>query len=318
MGMARQTRTTGPEGAKGGLGAMKRWMPLVAALLLIAVAVGAFLAMAPGGGLLSTAGRDAGQYGAARFRGKRMSILGDSLSTFGGSAEDPNGERFSQPGNLYTYPGNKCRYPQASLGVVDPHQTYWMRVIDHFGMELGINDSIAGSLVSWDGKEESKTAGADRHIASQARIDHLGQNGAPDIILVNAGTNDVRLQVALGEVDRSDVGEVENCDALPVGDFSSAYRTMLLRLMRTYPDARIVCLTPNFARYDVGTLDAYCDRIREICDLLGVACIDTRLCGITPANKARYLGDGLHYNLEGSEMLANHIITRMLCDIPMG
>ena len=66
------------------------------------------------------------------YQGKRISILGDSISTFGGSPNDD--PRFSN--GEYTYLGNRCRYPQEDL-ILDVHDMYWMKLIDEFNLTLG-------------------------------------------------------------------------------------------------------------------------------------------------------------------------------------
>lgn len=236
--------------------------------------------------------------------GKTVSIMGDSLSTYGGSVSDPNEGRYSPAGNPYTYPGNRCRYPQTNLGVTSPDQTYWLQTINHFNMKLGINDSWAGTKVSWDGHTESGDIGADKYMGSQTRIDHLDDNGTPDFILVVGGTNDIYGNVPLGEIDYSDPSEIVDYSALPTYPFADAYRTMLLRMMHTYPNARIICMLPNFAAYDIEKTDKYCEIIKELCDMYGLVCFDTRSFGITPYNKTTLMGDSTHYNAAGMNLIA--------------
>ena len=248
--------------------------------------------------------------GIAALIGKKISILGDSITTYGGSVSDPNDSRYSPAGNKYTYPGNRCRYPQTSLGVTDPNQTFWMQLINKFGLELDINDSWAGSKVSWDGHTESTDIGANKYIGSQTRIDHLNDYGTPDIVLINGGTNDIFGNVPLGNVDYTDPSEIVDYTALPTYPFADAYRTMLVRIMNTYPTARIVCILPNYATYDIEKTDKYCEVIKEYCDMYGLMYIDPRAMGITPYNKATYLGDGVHYNATGMDFIAYGMINR--------
>jgi lysophospholipase L1-like esterase len=247
------------------------------------------------------------------YKGKKISILGDSISTFGGSVSDPSDERFSPEGNPYTYPGNRCRYPQTSLGVTQVTQTYWMQLIMALGMELGINDSWASSRTSWDGTTESTDIGANKYIASTTRIGHLDDNGTPDYILVNAGTNDIINNVTIGTIDDTDPSTIADFDNLPVSTFADAYRTLLCRLMHSYPNARIVCLLPNFATgYGSKKQDNYCEVIKELCDMYGIPYLDMRVNGVTPFNRSTYLGDGVHYNASGMTLVANELIRQFM------
>ena len=65
---------------------------------------------------------------------KRISILGDSVSTFAGYT--PDGALFYDS------------WRQGEAGVTGPDDTWWMQVIQGVGGVLGINNSYAGSTVS--------------------------------------------------------------------------------------------------------------------------------------------------------------------------
>lgn len=233
---------------------------------------------------------------------KRISILGDSISTFEG----------------YVYPGNRCRYPQSDL-LTDVNDTYWMRLINDFGLVLGVNESWAGSRITWDGSTESADIGFNKHIASTTRISHLSANGSPDIILVNGGTNDIGANVAVGSFDYENPMNytAEQIANLPVDTFANAYRTMLIRLQTSYPNSRIFVLLPNYTNgyYPPERADAYCEVIKESCDYFGVKWVDIRASGITMFNKSSYLPDGIHYNSNGMKMIEKNIKKFMKYDL---
>ena len=256
-----------------------------------------------------------------QYHGMRMSILGDSLSTYGDDSQASDADpRYAPSGCETTYPGNRIRYPSTALGVTEVQATYWYRVLERLGMTLGINESWAGSKVSWDGTTESTDVGADKYIASQTRIDHLGLNGTPDIILINAGTNDFNSSVTIGSIDYSNPinltpTEIAN---LPVDTFANAYRTMLIRVMKTYPTAKIVCMTPSYTIASARTLkeyDDYCETIKEVCDMLGVMFVDTRTTGISIFDLSTYLGDNVHYNYNGMVLVADLLTKRLLFNV---
>lgn len=225
-----------------------------------------------------------------KINGKILSILGDSISTFG--VPDQNNTE-----GKWTYPGNRCRYPQSNL-FTDVDFTYWKRLIDARSMRLGINESWAGSRVSWDGVTESGDYGANKHIASLTRIKHLGENGNPDIIAIYAATNDAGGKVELGVFNTEDPSKYseEEIELLPVNTFADAYRTMLIRAMYYYPTSRIIVIMPNFttAYYSTPDLDKYIEVIREACDFFGIQYLDCRTVGVTPFNSSTYMPDGIH------------------------
>ena len=186
-----------------------------------------------------------------------------------------------------------------------------MKLILKLGFTLGINDSWAGSCVSWNGSETSD-AGADIYIASQTRIDHLNDNGSPDFILVNAGTNDIGKNVTVGTFNtESPVNYTpEQIAALSVATFADAYRAMLIRLQKTYPLARIVVMLPNYTTsyYDPTKADAYLEIIKEACDYFGIPWVDMRTTGITMYNTGTYTGDGIHPNVAGMTLLYDKLV----------
>lgn len=240
------------------------------------------------------------------LRGKKISILGDSISTFGGSVDDDEDNRISPEGNPYTWPGNKCRYPQLNL-LTSVNETYWMKIIEHFGLVLGINESWAGTCVAWDGTSTTGRFAKENCISAQERIDHLDENGTPDIILVNGGTNDIGRNRPVGTFNTENPMSYtdEQIAALDVTTFANAFRAMLIRLQKTYKNALIIVVMPNYtsAYYTPDEADAYNEIIKEACDYFGVMWIDARISGVTMFNKTSYLPDGIHYNAAGMEML---------------
>ena len=86
----------------------------------------------------------------------RISILGDSISTFAGYT----------PKDSVFYDS----YVQWETGVKTVEDTWWMQVIRAFDAELGINNSVAGSMVSGN---------LSTSAMAEERIQALGENGLP-------------------------------------------------------------------------------------------------------------------------------------------
>lgn len=244
------------------------------------------------------------------FSEKKISILGDSISTFAGTDPESAGDGHTVADGTYTYAGNHCRYPNAYLS--DVNNTYWKKLIDSLGLKLGVNDSWAGSRVSWDGTTESSDVGADKYIASPTRIGHLDDNGTPDIILVNAGTNDIGLSVTVGTFNTESPKNYTDAQiaALSVATFADAYRAMLIRLQKAYPLAKIVVMLPNYTTsyYNPENADKYLEIIKEECDYFGVPWVDMRTTGFNMWNTGTYTDDGIHPNVAGMQLLSDKLI----------
>lgn len=239
-----------------------------------------------------------------RYAGKRVSILGDSISTYG----DPSATNENGTYCYSYYPNASCRYSLDGVDSIafDVENTYWMKLIQATGMRLGINDSFRGTLV----------AGSNRSFNSQTRISHLGENGTPDVILVYGGTNDAGNNVELGTFNTENPQNYTDAQiaALSVSTFADAYRAMLIRLMKTYPLAEIVVILPTFTSsyYSITNLDLYVEIIKEACDFFGIKYIDARCTGINVYNRATYLVDGIHPNAAGMDLLFKKIYRQLI------
>ena len=120
---------------------------------------------------------------AAAFAQKKVSILGDSYSTFQG---------YVTPGsNDCWYFGNgKNADSRNTLETVE--QTWWYRLVHGHGMELDVNNSWSGTTVCLTGYR-----GED--ASDRAFITRMFNLGNPDIILVFGGTNDSWAGSPVGE-----------------------------------------------------------------------------------------------------------------------
>lgn len=248
------------------------------------------------------------------FRGKKLSVLGDSISTYTASDSTPagHGGHLVSDG-IWTYPGNCCRYATGNVNNV--YRCYWKIFADKMGMTLGINDSWAATRVSWDGTE-SDDIGANKYIASPTRIGHLDDNGTPDYILINAGTNDIINNVPLGTFNTENPVNYTDAQiaALPVDTFADAYRALIIRLMKSYPLARLIVMLPNYTSTtysSITNVDKYLEIIKEACDFFGVTCIDMRTSGFNIYNVLTYTTDGVHPNSKGMKLLAERLINEV-------
>ena len=227
---------------------------------------------------------------------RRLSILGDSISTY---------EGWIPEGNSVFYPHNGA--------VQDVSQTWWKIVLDETGFELCTNGSSSGSTCIGDSRAQDVKTGC-----SDLRVSQLsGPAGeAPDLIIVYMGTNDMVESVQIGDNDGR--GPVE--EGL-VENFSDAYTLMLDKLTAQYPSAQIYCCTllplgnwgtdQPFVTFVNGlglTSEAYSDRISAIAKNRGLPVIDLYHCGITIENMPEMSSDGVHLTPAGMRCVADAVL----------
>ena len=229
------------------------------------------------------------------YAGKKLSILGDSISTFAG----------------YIPSGNKVWYTGSNNGVASVNDTWWMKVINALGMSLLVNNSWSGSRVT--------TTRGEGESGCYSRCQALGPD--PDVIIVYMGINDFNNGVAMGAYDGT--GDFPTVTTT----FREAYAIMLDKILTKYPNAEVwVCTLPycewtgenTFPEVNGNgvTLDAWNDAIRDLAALFGVKVLEHAKCGLTYQNMDVYMGDyaageGLHPNAAGHSLIANNDIRQM-------
>lgn len=143
---------------------------------------------------------------------KTISIQGDSISTFAGTITD----------------GNATYYSASHKFVNSIDATWWGLLINECRMRLIRNDAWSGSRISGTG---------DNAMCSVARCSNMKhtnstvdtyQYGAPEIIVVMAGSNDVSGNVEMGTADGA------------VTTYMGAFKTMLANLKSQCRSAKIV------------------------------------------------------------------------------
>lgn len=147
------------------------------------------------------------------FKDRRLSVIGDSISTFTG----------------YTSPGAPAAYyPNKASGISNVSQMYWAALAERNNMIIDTIDAYGGSTVGTKWQADLvRTPFIDR-----SRISGLG---TPDIIIVEGGINDFGGN-PLGEYPVD--GNYAN-----LYEFRVAYGFLLSQLKQTYPAAKIVCLS---------------------------------------------------------------------------
>ena len=230
-----------------------------------------------------------------RFKGKTVSILGDSISTFAGYIPEADGVNLA----------HRPRYPQDNL-LTEVNDTWWMKLINTLGAKLGVNDSWAGSTVSNFRDHNEKDFGPDAAMASVTRIRNLGENGTPDLIVFFGGTNDAGKMIEKGRFDPSYGLDLS---AVKWDSFADAYSQTILRLKHFYPNAQIIAISPSISGgyYDNARLSEFADLALDICLHYNIKCADIRLSGLT----FDMLPDKLHPNAEGMECIYKSVLNKL-------
>lgn len=222
------------------------------------------------------------------YKGKTLSILGDSISTFSG----------------YIPTGNATYYPRDDVQTVG--NTWWKKLMDALGMTLDVNNSWSGSRVT--------TTSGDASAGCGARCEALGTS--PDVIIVWMGINDFCGEVGLGTYDGT--------TAVPATTttFREAYAIMLNKILTKYKTSEVwVCTLPQCERNgETGfpeingngvALAAFNKAICELAEAFGVKVLDHNRCGLNYQNISVYESDSLHPNKSGHSLIANNDIRQM-------
>lgn len=160
---------------------------------------------------------------------KKVSILGDSYSTF---------EGWNPEGYISWY--KPVPKPGRPTDVTEVDQTWWKLYLDHTGYDLETNNSYSGSTVcntGYEGKDYS-----DRSFIN--RIDLLGH---PDIIFIFGGTNDSWAGSPVGDYIWS------GWEPEQLYFYRPATAYMLSGIQKLYPEAKVLFLINDDITAEIKT-----------------------------------------------------------------
>ena len=142
-------------------------------------------------------------------KGERLSILGDSYSTFDG---------YIPEGNASWYFTNT---QNGRTDVTDVRQTWWWQLINEGGFILGSNESYSGATVSYTGYR-----GED--YADRSFITRLPRIAPSDILLIFGATNDSWVGGPLASIPTSALPAVIIMNSAPLwANFYARLRTAI-------------------------------------------------------------------------------------------
>lgn len=246
------------------------------------------------------------------LRGKTISILGDSISTF---------EGYNPEGFAVFYEGERCE----RTGVLHPSQTWWSLVAQHFGARVLANGSYSGSLV-----EGGFFPAGDSEPRAAALAGPAGE--APDVVLCFIGINDygwggARMNAdGHGSATPPELSAAAPAQPIVAGfanpdqaqRFEASYASMLRRIRARFPQAEIWCVTllpgrtqgrdaAEFA-YDFRGVPfaAFNDAIRSAARAAGAHVADAAACGMDYESI-----EGTHPTAQGMRQIAAMVVYAM-------
>ena len=258
-----------------------------------------------------------------KFHGKKIAIVGDSISTYNGWL----------PSSVSGFSGTTYAtyYPHGDVNSVD--KTWWYQV----ALNLGINPTDIANT-SWSGGTvcgDSTSTTYGKPACSTKRITDIAIRGfIPDIILVFISCNDW-YQCGLSGYSTT-LGDWAIKDAIPaegtVNKFRNAYALMLAKIRQAYPISRVFCCTilDDYRRDGAADDDSdnvwppnnaagittteWNNNIKEIAEAFACDIIDMHDCGITYFNiQQNYAVDaGLHPNAAGHALMARKVTSELM------
>ena len=181
-----------------------------------------------------------------RLNGCKLTILGDSYSTFKGQIPQSN----------YVF------YPFDGIDdVTCPEDTWWYQLVHRRGLKLLLNDSSSGTTVSTSVREQHKLEDA-FVMRMKNSLSSAGVNGEkPDCIILFGGTNDDWLEVPVGSLKYEKRTDPDLKQILP------AYCEMLSYTVENNPQAAIFAVINTDMR--LSTIRS----MQEACAHYGVHCV---------------------------------------------
>ena len=196
-------------------------------------------------------------------RNTKVSIIGDSISTFKGWCDETKGGAY---------------YPKSDCDVSSVSDTWWHKLI-YQKMSTGTfekNISAGNTTVVQNSTGDSGAYWYGWDFGTRLQVKGIGN---PDVVLIYGGTNDyghtlyndtaeelidgvpmgaesfpetskARLEELLATADAATT--VEAADALDGSSFASAYIRLIQMVRTRFPEAKIVCIIGDYLYYGLG------------------------------------------------------------------
>jgi lysophospholipase L1-like esterase len=182
-------------------------------------------------------------------------------------------------------------------------KAYWEYIQEDTGY-ISNNYGVNGTCVS--------SGGADPTNAFINRYPSI--SSLSTVIAIFGGQNDYSSSVPLGTISSTDSAT-----------FYGAYNNLLNGLINTYPNARIICLTPlrrfysgvsgDTANSAGATLGQYAQAVKEVAAKYAVPVVDLYTeSGLRPENNTQlttYMPDGIHPNANGHKRFYKPVLNKI-------
>lgn len=253
---------------------------------------------------------------------KRVSVIGDSISTFKG----------------WVPAGYSTHYPATDGSLTLVNETYWYRLIyNHMkSATLDMNIAFSGSTVT---KTTAENYAARYGSASNAwygkdfvtRFIECGGCGRPDIILIHGGTNDwahnadplypgsplSKSATTPSDAVLNSIYAVADAaktrtevNALPDGSFCEAYVKLLCQIRERYPSCKVVCIIGDYLS------TAFEESMLKMAEHYGAKTVD--LLAVNGFNDQKYMPkhdfngtSGCHPGSQAMAFIAEKIYTEL-------
>ena len=248
------------------------------------------------------------------LEGKTISILGDSISTYG----DFSGGAAASTTNS-TISGNVPYYKDSTpFTLTSVNDTWWRQAADALGATVLVNNSWSGSSFS-----TSTNGNVPAYLERCVQLhDDTGSNAGeePDIIAVYMGTNDFNALKDSSDTFRTDALDY---NSLLVGttyktpsNIAEGYAIVLDKITKRYENAEIYCFTilekKNLNSTQSDRLKVFNQTLAEVATHYGAYVVDLyNDSGITSKTDASatsldtYLANELHPNVNGMDAITN-------------
>ncbi len=195
-------------------------------------------------------------------------------------------------------------------GVSSPEKVYHALIKEKYGLAEVRNYGKGGTRIARQSEIKDPDEPRDKDFIMRAEQ----MDDDADLIVVFGGTNDYgNGQAPLGDINDSHVFT-----------FYGAVRVLAVNLIRKYPNAQIVFITPLHRWNEEGGLgtwkpdgvkqhflSAYAKAIKDVCELYSIPVLDMFGSGSLPLQitecSKKYSTDGVHPNDEGHEIIANKL-----------
>ncbi len=233
------------------------------------------------------------------LQGKRLSLIGDSISTYEGVSNGTDVNDTLGEGWIHY-----------SRDIMRRRDTWWQQTADKCGLDLLVNNSWSGSTVVAHGDTGNEGCGTRAENLHDNTLENNegGTAIVPDIIAVYLGINDYGWGTECGSCFDGEFFTKIEAEGFEANTFDEAYALMIYKIKTAYPNADIFLLTIPCSIYHGGeSPDEYNDAIRAIGEKYGCVTVSIHKTKLS-SEYEKYTLDKLHPNKKGMDIMTDCLI----------